>query len=75
MLPNEVVLYNESDQFTHQSDLCVMCGSKGANEDGIMLICHQCAKCYHSYCSNKNVVTTMLQIGWRYTVLYVYLRF
>ena len=71
VMPNEVVVYNsESDQYTHTKDMCVMCGSIGAKEDGLLLICQQCAKCYHSYCINKNVTDAMLRIGWRLVLLY-----
>lgn len=40
-------------------DMCVVCGSFGKGAEGQLLACAQCAQCYHPYCVNSKVSTTL----------------
>lgn len=55
------------DSFVLRQDMCLNCGSFGADEQsGALLACSQCGQAYHAYCAGvARVCSVMLEKGWR----------
>ena len=50
------------DDYMLKQDLCVMCGSVGLGDQGLLISCVQCGQCYHPYCADvkaslKRIIT------------------
>ncbi|KAG9353517.1 hypothetical protein JZ751_018184 [Albula glossodonta] len=56
---NTIVLFSCSDKFVLMQDMCTVCGSFGQGVEGQLLVCAQCAQCYHPYCVNSKVSYTL----------------
>ena len=52
---NRLVLCSAKDKFVLNQDVCVMCGSLGADQEGCLIACAQCGQCYHPYCVSVKV--------------------
>ena len=50
-----VVLAVNSDLFVLTQDMCVACGSYGADSEGCLVTCTQCGHCYHPNCAQVKV--------------------
>lgn len=63
---NKIIICNSKDLFVLSQDVCIMCGSLGADGEGRLLSCSQCGQCYHPVCAGVTKVTKiMLKKGWR----------
>ena len=52
------VLCASDELYTLGQDMCVSCGSFGADEEGRLISCTQCGQSYHSYCAGLNKVSS-----------------
>ena len=58
-----VVLAVNSDLFVLTQDMCVSCGSYGADSEGCLVTCTQCGQCYHPYCAQVKVCIVGVLLG------------
>ena len=59
-MENRLVLCSAKDKFVLTQDICVMCGAIGIDQEGCLIACAQCGQCYHPYCVNVKVGTSLL---------------
>ena len=65
VVENRLVLCSTEDEFLLKQDICVMCGSLGKQDDGMLISCSQCGQCYHPFCVNIKFTQVILNKGWR----------
>ena len=59
-MENRLVLCSAKDKFVLTQDICVMCGAIGIDQEGCLIACAQCGQCYHPYCVNVKVGTSLV---------------